>query len=604
MLEIEHYEQSNTADEFIYYCTIIANAFAEALDQNECNLKVAIDLSEDLKETIRDAEDIDTIITRPVTPPPIVTKPTPGDPPTIVKPLVPVEKLIYSPSYSSYLKQNCLKCDFDLPDIDLGNQLRWSWDKLQTHIEKYYELFENMLDPNFCHALYAFQNTCVPDIIKLIAMILTVYTSVLALRKLGGISLNAFVKGLISGLLGQILGSFNVQIDFSKTGLGCLLGVIEELSTLIPDGQNYSKYLSEEQMETLGIDPKSSHEVRKYTDQIYKQTDGTARNTSQVFKEISKTVQRATTDFNESLENIFNVIDYLQCEVGRSGANFIELADYIKELTNLINLLSAIVAIVAKKQLRDKLCVTTAGRDVYYEPDLSQTVDNVYTPFTDLEVSEVISEYLGKVVEITRDENDDVLYTIYDKSKPPLLPKLNLLTCNLKDFIDSHNIEKLTPIIIEEIEQDRIRNLVEDGEYKGNKGIPPEGVGLDYEVVNNSDFTKRTNNWKTYPIEYSKPSFLDEETSLDNLDFNNGTVNVNKDNALQSLLDFVYNNPLTRQEDKTTKEPSKPEESVDPISNKDKPKLSFSDLGSSIQQTSFDSKCRSIDDILQHIKGL
>lgn len=597
MIEIPYTEDSSEANELIHYCTIIAKAFAEALDQNECNLKVVISIAEDLKDTIRDSEDMYEIITKnPTVPPKIVEK----DNSVIIESITPtpVNRVENQPAISSFLKQSCFKCELGLPEIDILGKLEWSWNKLKLFIEAYTDLFDQLLDPNFCHITYAFQYTCIPDIIKLIAMLLSVYAAILALRRLGGISLNAFVKGVISGLLGQIINTFKIQIDFSKTGIGCIINLLEELSSLVPDGENLSSQLTDEEMELLNIDGDYSFAGKQYIEQLKKQSEGFARDTSNVFKSISETVNRATEDFNSNLESIFNIIDYLQCEIGRSGAGFLELAEYIQKLINIINLLSAIATMIARKQIQQKLCTTKVSAEGLI---LTPSNEELYTPITELEVNEVISEYLGKIVEDTKDSNDNIIPLIYSKDKKPILPKLNLLTCNLKEFIDAHSVEEITRRVVEDIEEENRIKERERTAYEGRPDTSLAAIDSSLTRVDIENFTKRSNNWQEYPLSYSKPSFLDTENTEINSNSTIENINTNKDNALQSILDFVYNNPLTRTEVNT--KPQVKEEKVDIETSKTKEKIRFADLGSSItNQTSFDSRCRDIEDILNRIK--
>lgn len=600
-MEITYIEDSSSANDALYYYTIIAKAFADALDQNECNLKVAIDITEDIKGNIKDGEDlIDLIENRPKTP---YNPEGGGGGNGVETPYLPPDQIILNPTIANYLKQNCLDCDLGLPTIDLTGKLDWVWDRLKLLIDAYEKLFEDLLNPNDCHAIFAFQYTCLPDIIKLIAMLLSVYAAILALRKLSGISISVFIKGMISGLLGQIISNFNIQVDFSQTGIGCVINLLRELADMVPDGENLSRELSPAEMELIGIDPNQSLGAKKYIEQLRRQTNGLARGTSNIFKNISQTVDKATLDFNENLANMFNIFDYLQCESGRSGANFVEIADYIKELTNVINLLSSIAAIVAKKQVRDKLCTTDRIKSDLVDKVVGNPSE-IYTPFTDLEVTEVLAEYLGKVVVMTEDENGELVPLIYDKKKDRLLPKLDLLTCNLKDFIDNHNIDKITPIIIDEIEEEeRIKEKDRAGYDRDN---PEDYRPRDYDLesVDITDYTRPSNNWGRYPLEYIKPPFKTPESGVGDIDQETlKDINTTIDNSLISILDFVYNNPLDKNKPKD-KGTDKDESSLTPESNKDKPKASFINLGTNKDQfDSFDAKCREIEDILNQIKN-
>ena len=156
-------------------------------------------------------------------------------------------------------------------------------------------------------------------------------------------------------------------------------------------------------------------------------------------------------DFNEEVSNIFGLVDYLQCEAGRTGSDFIEVLEYMQQIINVVNLLSAIAAIIAKKQIK-KLC---KGTNMLADSNLSEEAkDTVLKEPHELDPVEVLEEFIEKVVDTTKDENDEIIPIIYDKPKEPLLPKLSLRTCNLKEFIDAHNIDNIIDKAIEEVRKD------------------------------------------------------------------------------------------------------------------------------------------------------
>jgi hypothetical protein len=105
------------------------------------------------------------------------------------------------------MKDSCYHCDIGWPGLDFNENFNWSFQKLKVSLDIYIKSFKQITNPNMCHVSSAFNYSCLQDLLKLIALLLSAYSAILALRKLSGISLSAFIKGVISGLLGQLLGS-------------------------------------------------------------------------------------------------------------------------------------------------------------------------------------------------------------------------------------------------------------------------------------------------------------------------------------------------------------------------------------------------------------
>ena len=689
VVQLDYEPNSTSLDEYLRYCQIIADAFTKALDQNECNVKVVVGIAQELTNQRDEVKDLWEIMK-----PDVYVPPAAGDEDIYTNADTTVT-IVDTPStlndseinaIKKKLKEACYDCDYGLPGIDFNNSFNWSFDKLKASLEGYISNYKQITNPNFCHVSSAFNFACLQDLLKLIALLLSAYSAILALRKLSGISLSAFIKGVISGLLGQLLGSISLQLDLSKTGLSCLIKVFEDMASQIPDGSNMSAMMPEGFLENLGLvlddskttdkvmikepiyesytdakgesqlrltgykeveqvstvttqgldqdskvqaktesktstedlnldvyqsalrnlqDPNGKNILSQYASKVRKDADEFQENISNAFKYVNDTISQATDDFNNTISQLFGLLDYFQCEFARSGTDFLELLEYMQKLINIINLLSAIMSIIAKKQV-EKLCKTK--EDVANFSDLINS-DVILGGSHDLDPVEVIEEFLGKVVEETRDENDEIVPIIYDKDKEPMLPKLSLQTCNLKEFIEAHTIDNIIEKAVEEVRKESEKERVVKYDKYQNRFDPSQYPHVSIPKSNIIDKDK----WKVYPIEFVKPSYTrpewidkdrdDQDVELDR--------NTSPDYGLQSILDFVYNNPLDRTEnEEKINKPNTPTPGQTDNNTTDNDKSyreviqtpTYSPSGK--DKKSFENECRSINDVLSILGNL
>lgn len=694
VIELNHEEASTTLDEYLRYCQIISDAFTKALDQNECNVKVLVGIAQEITNQKEEVEDLWEIMKPEVYIPPAVGEQV------VVKDLDNNLSVVEQPTNTNQnnsiatvkrkMKDSCYDCDIGWPGLDFNENFNWSFQKLKASLDTYIKSFKQITNPNMCHVSSAFNYACLNDLLKLIALLLTAYSAILALRKLSGISLSAFIKGVISGLLGQLLGSISLQLDLSKTGLSCIIKVFEEIASNVPDSENLATYISETDLQliansldsgklpeqkasgtntikvpiyesytdengiakqrvvryeeqqvpdtvkttplpndslvqpqtieereaqipyvNLGTDKSSEQSkfqqalgnyqndkgqnfLKQYISNLKKDTQDYDSVVSGSFKYVNDTISQATDDFNGTISQLFGLLDYFQCEFARTGTDFLELLEYMQRLINVINLLSAIVSVIAKKQV-EKLCKTKESiRD--FSDIIRKDID--LGGSHDLDPVDVIEEFIGKVVDETKDENDEIVPIIYDKPKEPLLPKLSLTTCNLKEFIDAHNIDNIIDKAIEEVRKDLQddRNTIKYPDYNPRTNDFPH-VSLPDENVIDKD------NWKVYPIQFvrpdfTKPEWFEKEREGQVKDI---LTNDNEDYGLKSILDFVYNNPLdrntiTKNTDTESNETVDTQQPSDDNSFRERIKTpTHLDNGN---KSTFKNECRNIEDVL------
>lgn len=701
-VQLDYEEPSTSLDEYMRYCQLIADAFTKALDQNECNVKVVIGIAQELTTQRDEVEDLWEMMKPDVYIPSNGQESIYKDEETYTALYESGETISESTiaAIKSKIKDSCYDCDFGWPKINFNENFSFSFNKLKASLQTYIDTFKELTNPNFCHAAGALNFACLQDLLKLITLLLAAYSAILALRKLSGISLSAFIKGVISGLLGQLLGCLSLQVDLSQTGLACILKVFEEIANQVPDGESLNALLPPDFLDDLGLDldllreeqaaadamyveesyveeqapsdvitvesavtykdengvdrtrierrtieaetpvvavnantvvkeepykpltmaeslyqktlqnlndPKGENYVKQFSSKLREDTQQYQDKISASFKYVNETISQATDDFNNTLSQMFGLLDYFQCEFARSGTDFMEILEYMKKLINVINLLSSIIALVAKKQV-EKLC-KTKDETAPFSSIVAEDID--LGGSHDLDPTEIIEEFLGKLVEETRDENDNIVPIIYDKDVEPMLPKLSLMSCNLQEFIEAHKIDNIIEKAIETVKKESEKERVVVGKDYSRKDSTKDFPHVSLPKDNTIDKGK----WKVYPLQYQVPAytrpdwmFNDKETKDSDLDKNDNSAY-----GLQSILDFVYNNPLDRTSDesKTEKTSTNDNSSKSDSTSSHEETMSFrqkietpfySPTGK--DKKSFENECRSIDDVLSILGNL
>lgn len=676
MIEIDYTEPESNVDEILRYSQLISDAFSKALDQNECNLKVVVGLAQEIEDRKKDVEDLWEIMNPVVYIPTTVQTTTEGN--TVYQ--IPLDSTgnaavdITKAAIKNYLNSKCIDCGLGWPSVDFNSTFDFSMNNLRASLDAYLNAL-GLKDPNLCHAAGMFEEACLADLLKIISLLLSVYSSILALRKLGSISLSGFIKGIISGILEQLMGNITIRVDTSKTGLACLVTAFKQYSLAVFSNNQVDIENTEQLLEYLGYTEEttsqqildsmknylnsSSNIFNSYVNKLEKQQKNIDVAVSNSVGYVTNTLNEVIELINEETNNLFGLLDYFQCEFARSGTDFTEVANFISRLVNIINLVSSLIAIITKKQVKF-LCKTKASISNLTTED----VINTDTSLTDLDATELIEEYLEKVVEVTKNENDSITPIIYDTTKEPILPKLDFYNCNLKEFIEAHKIENVIDSVVKEIVKESVEdkddsipstNVKPDnnsGYFDDNSNwlYPIPEVLSDSSLADKNDTSKGSilpienvsdkNNWKEYPILYIQPQYIGkdissipkanlvnmvnmtdytikspEKISKDILADSSGNI-LSINNGMKDILDFVYNNPLLSNSNSENISESELREEVknnskDSSNYKDDLKITVDKLNkkgiiptSPNINKSYENKCKDINDVLTLLSSI
>lgn len=520
---------NNAKLEYLAYAQTISNFFVDALDQNDCNVKVVVGFYQELDDTIESIKDLDNAFK------PSTTLPSFDDIKRPSNPIIEPDKVIDNPLTSDEitqaaietLKEKCFRCHLEMPKINFHNDLSFLVNKLKGQLEIYKATFDNPFRGNYCHLAYSMQYTCIPDLVKMLGLCMTAYAAVLALNKLPTFSLNAFIKGIIGSLLAKIVGSISISLDATSTGLPCVLGILEELAYKLPTYENTYQQFDEDQrphsfVRDEDYEPLSEYEkrytqyvkdgiitqedyesiikdYRKSVDPInlYKETleekvGNVEDAVSGIFDQVNKVFASAQEDINGYISAILGVINFFECENKRSGPDFSEVMEYIQTLGTVINIFSALIAIIVPKTIFWELC-----KDEKSYNELKDTMqESIQEPLTKTDLEDIIEEFTEHKAQITE---DGLAVHIYDKPIKTRLPKLSLMGCNFKEFAEAHTLENI------------IKGSISD--YLEEEELKKETIYKDFET---NDITLDKNSRPRKPVPNFRPTESDNTAEVEN----------------------------------------------------------------------------------------
>lgn len=612
-VQVEFTEETNISGVYMTYCQIILEAFTKALDKNECNVRILISAHNEIKDQQDELRDLYEITQKDSKLPKNISKKVyvrPNNPNEVVRELIdnpdkPIDNTALD-AIKNGLNNDCIDCQFKFPKINFTSNLRFSFEKLKISITAYIDTFNQLTNPNLCHSAAVFNYSCMQELLEMLVLLITLYTTLSKLSSLSGISLNGFIKGVISGLLGAIVGSIKIQVDLSNTGISCLLNALHTLADRFPSGSNMVGYVPDEwldeeeqkeaenieqeknkksynpfsadavadalkalQDETIDTFTKAKHQnvIKRFANQLQNTTEEYEKLIDGSLKIFDNVATKAQENLNKKIASMFGLMDHFQCEAARTGTGIMELLPFIQQVVQVINLVSSLIAQVANKQVK-KMCKPKSGV-VEYSEELQKQVESGSTEWLELVPTDLLEEFLGvKVIPFTEggSKNDEIIPIILDEPKQTILPKLSLDNCNLQDFINAHKPDNILKAVIEDIRKKNELYPVDSKEYVSGVNITPNYFNRDsfmydklpYEDVDTSTEPKtRTpfeevtdkGRWKLYPIQFIKPVFdLDTLKYDGNIEENKRIIEKNNDTSygIKTILDFIYNNPTDK----------------------------------------------------------
>ena len=486
-------------NDLLYNAELITNAFAKTLEDNNCLLILTIGLQQNINNGIKDLEDAVNNIDETND---LLDKETEGQK-TSEDILDVISDIVDS------LKDDCFKCDLKFPDINFDMDLKGLLGDLKFNLELYTSIFKiNKLD--LCQPAYALQDACVPDILRLITLLLTAFVSIMTLRKLSNISIAAFIKGVLSTLLSKITQALKITVNIGSTNISCLIDTLQEIALAIPTQKNIQDKMSDQENLALGLIDQNGKSTNSNLfkssalDKLNKTLDSDAGALSNIDKElkllesnlnesfsvINDVVDASLNEINNYIQSLLGFQTYFECEAKRSGMDVEEAIQMINNLIQVINMLSSLVLSMVKKNIREDACKTPSSINNLSAEDID-----------DLQIKDIIEDLNQKTVEIIESSDTALEVIIYEKPTETGLPKLDLLDCSIDDFIEAHTLPRIIEVAKKQIREEQKRETIKD------------------KPVSNYTFTKLTGDQKEtisniVDLIYTKPTSDEKEEDI------------------------------------------------------------------------------------------
>lgn len=482
-MEIKYRSSTNSfnANEILFHVQALTDAFAEALKQNNCIVMLPISLHNDIDVAIKDLEEAYELNT-----PVDLTQNPIGNAVTGEKILDSIQSAI------DYSKAQCYSCALTLPRVDFTFDTSQMMGTLKASLELFNQIFK-LPKLDLCQASSALRNTCLPDILRLIVLLLTAYASIMMLKNITSISLSAFIKGVISTIIEKLFAALKVSIGIGDTNIACLIQAMKEISTnLLPTDEQVAKLLTQEERDAIDFGTNKESIMNPYTTNLDKGINRLQTTTrgyeedlnklegklEDTFKVFSDSLEEASQEINDLILNMLAIKSTFECEAKRSGTDVLEVMEKINRLIQIVNMLSAVALATARKDAYERACASNKSIKRLTNKELE-----------DLKIKDIIEEYYEKEAELIETPDGGIQIIIKDdKPKEPVLNKITLFQCSIDDFINDHTLGEIITKVDKEnedrgtINRDPVEiqtnvKFIPDGSY----ALPP--ITLDNDTI-------------------------------------------------------------------------------------------------------------------------
>ena len=396
---------------------------------------------------------------------------------------------------------DCFNCSIPKPKFDFSG----IFDNLMAEIQNTLEQFKGIFKYNkasVCQYAFFLSYLCIPDLLKLISLILAAITKLLSNITLPRITIALFINAILSAIIEVLVRNVSILARFALTPVLCILDAIDSIIAQLPTPENI-RAQNEQDLIRLGVNEKfmqgeydtgladKSKKIREaYTSRVRKYEQETSMNTQKYVKEIfgplEETINKSVDSLNNSIAELTGLLNHFSCEPSRSGLTISQYLSNLSEFMALVNLLRYIIKFKGKKAAFEQLCNTPTDSSNYGNNNYTDIYD---TPMSIDNIGSVIADVLGSDIDIiTNDDGNPIAIGIKNpNSDIDTSSNLSFWSCNLKDFAES----VIVPNLINDIIQNDIPTLNID-----DFNMTPWKVT----VVPNSSYTPESINTDIIPL--------------------------------------------------------------------------------------------------------
>ena len=292
-----------------------------------------------------------------------------------------------------------------------------------------------------------------PDLIGILASILAYILKLTASIFLGGFSLMGFLLGILTGILKAVFSYIKAVIASVIAPLKCLINAITEIVSEIPTRESLAAELTKAEYELLFTALQSSEtdpeNAATYVGDAKKQSKemldlfnrALTNDIADMFAVVENGLSNALNGIDETINMLFGLIDYLDCEPTRSGIIDTNLFDQIQVAVQLVAMITALIDKVAGTNVIAELCRDNEGVSVVEQalmPILSSTA-GLDAMLTTTDIADVVSDALGLDVAILVDDSGQDIGLILS-SDDEAKPKFDMFSCSLKKTIKDYSL--------------------------------------------------------------------------------------------------------------------------------------------------------------------
>lgn len=396
---------------------------------------------------------------------------------------------------------DCFNCSIPKPKFDFSG----IFDNLMAEIQNTLEQFKGIFKYNkasVCQYAFFLSYLCIPDLLKLVSLILAAITKLLSNITLPRITIALFINAILSAIIEVLVRNISILARFALTPVLCILDAIDSIIAQLPTPENI-RAQNEQDLIRLGVNEKfmqgeydtgladKSKKIREaYTSRVRKYEQEASMNTQKYVKEIfgplEETINKSVDSLNNSIAELTGLLNHFSCEPSRSGLTISQYLSNLSEFMALVNLLRYIIKFKGKKAAFEQLCNTPTDSSNYGNNNHTDIYD---TPMSIDNIGSIIADVLGSDIDIiTNDDGNVIAIGIKNpNSDIDTSSNLSFWSCNLKDFAES----VIVPNLINDIIQNDIPTLNID-----DFNMTPWKVT----VVPNSSYTPESVNTDIIPL--------------------------------------------------------------------------------------------------------
>lgn len=462
--------------EKVYYAQIIIDAYAKSLDADNCMTKVPQAIysqAEIYEQTLVDALDalgqdkeheseFSYTYTKPEDLPVsevITTQQNSGRNQELVN------------SIKQRLNQECIPCG--IPKLNVN--LKDIFGNLLVNIKAFIDLINGILSrltPSFCHFAYLLSFLCIPDLVKILALILARILQLITALSIGIFSIGAFIFAIIGAILRALVQFVMGILNIALSPLTCLLQSIEDALQKIPTEEVLRRQLSNEEYKLLYGKEKptepSETPVDGYQDKLSGKFADIVGSVREEFQKVSQTLQNAGAGIDEAIQELFGLKNFMECEPQRN-TNVFQKIEALVDLIQIANLIRTLIAAKVKRSVIDELC--------RYQDPMSST-----QPLTPMQLAVVIEDATGKVVEIIESDGNPVGLIVKPETEENP-DNLSIWSCNMAEFMRGSDLNNLIQEAVD----------IVTAELKGPEFAQDPQKYVEFSYTNLSRYTPRIN---------------------------------------------------------------------------------------------------------------